>query len=355
MAQAQQMEVLGLPSRSAISHSLEAQDIVPVHYGNDPDWCRGYPGWYASGDAIFLHRGGTRGSTIIVADRSTINDRTDDIPLLDASDLRFNDFETGFRTELGRSFGNGLALEGGFMMVDQWNANAEMTTNGLITNTQVAEGLSPPLPFNQAFYNADTFYEAVQQIAYYRSQLTSAEINVKATWQHCQFIRSEYVGIRYFQVRENFTLASQDEVTSTYANGIGTYGVETDNDLLGAQYGQEIGLPLFGCALLTTRAKAGLFVNSSEQETKIVDSGFLKYDARDTEANVAFVGELNVGLNVKVNKFLSVRGGYNFLWVEGLALAPEQGYPVAFTGVSPLNDNGNLFYHGFSIGVQVAR
>ena len=362
-AVAQQMEVLDLGNNASIGGSYSPEDIVPVQLCSEPDWCRGYPGWYASGDAIFLKRGAPRRSPLIVADQGTLNDRSDDVELLNAAGLHFIDFESGFRTELGRSFGNGLALEATYLLVDEWDTAEQITTSGLVSSNPLTQGLSPPLQNSLAFYKSDpfdteqagTFYEALQQTVVYQSDLNSAEINVKATWQHCQFIRSEYFGLRYVQVREQFTLTSQDEATSTPANGIATYAVDTDNDLIGAQYGQEIGLPLFGCALLSTRLKGGLFVNSAEQQTEIVDNAILRYRARDTDDEVSFVGELNVGLNVKVNKMLSVRGGYNLIWVEGIALAAEQGYPVGLTGFSPINDNGGLFYHGFSLGVQVAR
>jgi hypothetical protein len=321
----------------------------------EPDWCRGYPGWYASGDAIFLQRGKPRSDVLVVADRGTVVNVADDVPLLSSGELRFNEFESGFRTTIGRSFGNGLALEGSFLRVDGWEADRQITTNGFIVSGPDAEGLSPPLPINATIFNADTFFEAIQQSALYESELHSAEINLKASWKHHQFIRSELVGIRYLEVRERFVLASQDEVDSTPAFGMGTYTINTDNNLLGAHYGQELGLPLFGCVLISTKVKAGVFFNDVEMENEIFDNGQVRVRGRDTEDEVCFVGEVNVNLEVKVTNALSVHGGYNCLWVEGVALAPEQNYPLAFSGIHLLNDNGGLFYHGFSAGVQLSR
>jgi hypothetical protein len=322
-----------------------------------------YPGWYASGDALFLHRGRVRRQTLVVADNGTINNQQDDTPVLDANDLAFNGYETGYRVELGRALGHGLALEGSYFEVSEWDQSAQVTANGMITNDPLLEGLSPPLDNFRAFFRstpfdaeqAGTFYQALQQTVTYQSDLRSAELNLKASWQHCQFMRSEFFGVRYLQVRERFSLVSQDEVISTPTNGIGSYNVESDNDLLGAQYGQEFGVTLLGRILLSTRIKAGLFVDTIEQRTSIIDSDVLRYDNIDFESELAFVGELNVGVNIKITELLSARGGYNLMWVEGVALAAEQDYPVAFTNVSPTNDNGGLFYHGFSVGVQLQR
>jgi hypothetical protein len=336
---------------------------APLTHAYEPDWCRGYPGWYASGDALFMHRSGPRSSPLILADRGTIDDLGDDTVLFDSEQLTFSNYTSGFRTEIGRSLGNGLAIEGSYFLLHEWDHESRITTNGFITPPPIdplnpfgdGEGLSPPLPFALTFYPADTFYEAVEQRVSYESELQGAEINVKATWNHCQFIRSEYVGFRYLNLAERFQVASQDEVFSTPDNGIGFYNVHTDNDLFGLQLGEDVGLPLFGCLLLNAKMKAGLFVNAAEQTTTIIDSNILRYNAREVEEELSFVGELNVSANFKVNRMLSIRGGYNFLWITGVALAAEQGYPVALAGFSPLNDNGRLFLHGFSIGLEIAR
>jgi hypothetical protein len=355
LGQAQQMEVLRLAAEPDAGPKLDPRDLVPVAHFGEADWCRGYPGWYANGDALFLKRNEARHEVLVVADRGTLLDLSDDAVLLTTRDLNFNEFETGFRTELGRSFGNGLALEASYFLINEWDAFGQVTSNGLIASSALAEGLSPPLTFNFPFFDADTFYEAVQQTVVYRSELQNAELNLKATWKHHHFVRSEFVGIRYLQVRENFVLTSQDEVTSTPTAGLGTYTIDTDNDLIGGQYGQEFGIPLFGCVLLNTKLKAGLFGNSVEQTTEIIDSGIIRYRARDTEPELSFVGELNFNVDVRLNKLVSAHAGYNLLWVQQVALAPEQNYPLGLAGTSPINDNGHLFYHGFNIGVQIAR
>lgn len=359
-AQAQQMEVLDLAG-NPIAASLSADDIVPVNCC-DSALCA-YPGWYVTGDAIFLHRSKARQHTLIVSDNGSINNTDDDTALLDAADLGFDEFETGYRVTIGRSVGHGLALEGSFFKVSEWDEQLQVTSNGTITNDPLLEGLSPPLANSLVFYKsnpfdteqAGTFYQALQQTVLYQSDLQSSEFNVRASWQHCQFQRSEFFGVRYIQVRENFLLTSQDEVDSTINRGIGTYSVDCDNDLLGAQYGQELGFQFLGCAQLSARLKTGLFCDVIEQRTRIIDNNIQRYDNIDYEAALTFMGELNVGLNIKVTELLSVRGGYNFLWLEGVSLAAEQDYPIAFTGVTDNNNRGGLFYHGFSVGVQLSR
>lgn len=353
----QELEVLNADTSALDGDLVDPELVMPVGiWGKAPDWIRSYPGWYASSDALFLHRNRARDVKLIVDDNGTILDPNDDTPLLTGRALRFSDYEAGYRVELGRSFGNGLALEGSFFQIHEFDTAASLTSNGILNPGPDAEALSPPnFPFDQAIFNADPFFEALQQSIVYSSDILGGEMNLKATWRHHHMVRSEYFGVRYLQVRENFTLFSQDEATSTPTNGFGSYAIDTDNDLVGLQYGQELSIPVFSSVCLSSRLKAGAYVNSTEYNTRVVSNNVVAIDIRDTDANVAFVGELNVNCNVKLTKMLSARAGYNFLWVEGLALAPEQDYPGAFAGTFESNDNGGLFLHGFNVGLELVR
>ncbi|MSQ97595.1 MAG: hypothetical protein EXR98_24000 [Gemmataceae bacterium] len=66
----------------------------------------------------------------------------------------------------------------------------------------------------------------------------------------------------------------------------------------------------------------------------------------------AFIGGVNVGASYCLGKHLSVRGGYQTLWIEGVALIPDQleclGGPNSSIGTS-----GGLFLHGFFAGLEL--
>ena len=73
---------------------------------------------------------------------------------------------------------------------------------------------------------------------------------------------------------------------------------------------------------------------------------------------VSFVGDANVQALYRLNYQWTLRAGYNFLFVDGVALAPEN-----FNTIPPfgpqfpnrqtfINDNGNVFYHGWNIGLE---
>jgi hypothetical protein len=357
-ARAEQIEVLnaggaevGMPDGNLVDSEI----LSPTAWGHGQPAVGAYPGWYASGDALFLHRNHARDLVISVNDRGTILDTADDFPLLTTNDLGFQDFETGYRVELGRSLGHGLALEGSFFQIREWDAYGQVTSNGLLNQGPEPEALSPPISFFAANFDADPFFQALQHTATYMSDVLSAEMNLKAAWQYHSLTGAELYGFRYFRLRERFTLVSQDEAFSTPTDGFGTYDTETDNDLFGFQYGQEASLQLHSLVCMQTKIRAGLFLNNAEQRTQVISNAVLVNDIHEENTDIAFVGELNVNFKFNLTRWASARAGYNFLWVEGVALAPEQDYPLALTGFNQLNDGGGLFLHGFNIGVELSR
>ena len=66
------------------------------------------------------------------------------------------------------------------------------------------------------------------------------------------------------------------------------------------------------------------------------------------------MAELGLRAVLNLTNSLAVTGGYQALWLDGLALAPEQ-VPVTSViapGTAGLNTNGDLLFHGFTAGIQ---
>ena len=109
-----------------------------------------------------------------------------------------------------------------------------------------------------------------------------------------------------------------------------------------------------GLALETT-AKAGVLENATQQSQNASDTG-LPFTLRDTlskGANVSFVGEIGLNAIYKISEHWALRGGYTLIWVDGLALAPNQlDYTFNATSGTPLNHGGNLLLQAVSTGVE---
>jgi hypothetical protein len=75
--------------------------------------------------------------------------------------------------------------------------------------------------------------------------------------------------------------------------------------------------------------------------------------------DVAFIGQINLLATYRINYQWTLRGGYQFLYVDGLALAIENfnPRPPFFNDPSNpreeiINDNGNIFLHGWNVGLE---
>ena len=73
-----------------------------------------------------------------------------------------------------------------------------------------------------------------------------------------------------------------------------------------------------------------------------------------SKSGVAFVGQGNVSGLYALTNIWNLRAGYNVIWVEGLALAPDQlNFDFANAGAgTQLNNNGGIFLHGVNVGLE---
>jgi hypothetical protein len=165
------------------------------------------------------------------------------------------------------------------------------------------------------------------------------------------------IGIRYFSVHENMTLGGRGNVildqnnTGNLLNGVisGTYTVQTQSNLLGLQFGGDI--TFRDCTWnWSIRYKLGPLMNMGHADSEVrtytspLDIG---RDAswKDSKTEVAGFAQVGVVGNYKFSPRFSVQAGYDWAWIVGLSLAPEQ---AATPG--HLNTSGVLFFQGLSLG-----
>jgi hypothetical protein len=111
-----------------------------------------------------------------------------------------------------------------------------------------------------------------------------------------------------------------------------------------------------GCFAWEATGKAGVYANFMEQkQAPIVDfPDFVFRSARsDEETDAAFVGDLNLTGIYQLTEVWGLRAGYNVIWIEGVALAPDQ---LDFTN-NPgsgrdLSAGSGIFLHGINVGLE---
>ena len=128
----------------------------------------------------------------------------------------------------------------------------------------------------------------------------------------------------------------------------------TRNNLYGVQIGVDGKILELGRFSLDGLIKIGLFDDNAEQSTGVSLKKIVN-PSQATTNHVAFVSEAGLQLKYKVNNGLTVKMGYQALWLDGVALAPGQiQETLTLTNVRALGVNcgSNVLFQGATAGLE---
>jgi hypothetical protein len=194
-----------------------------------------------------------------------------------------------------------------------------------------------------------------------RGQPDRLVLHPDGKWQReCQPGRymSYLYGLRFMQIDETFKFhsLSQGLFQNSIETASGNYDIVTRNDLLGLQIGAE--LQFRKCRWSWgVEAKMGPYINFANQVSTINASinGLPQNDVSQrlvaNRYEASLIGEVGFEATYKFRPNLMGRAAYDFMWVTGLALAPEQLQFVA-DPVNRINVNGGIFSQGVSLGLE---
>jgi Putative beta barrel porin-7 (BBP7) len=196
----------------------------------------------------------------------------------------------------------------------------------------------------------NNFFAADDVRVHYTSDLQSAEASFDLCCVGCDTVVDWLAGFRYVYLGEGFGIRSFDSAESTTR-----YNVGTDNNLFGAQVGARV-RKCRNCWAWEGTTKAGIYGNYMQQsQAPIVDFPDFEFRRRrETDSgDVAFVGDVNLSGIYRVTDVWGLRAGYNVIWIDGVALAPEQlDFSNGPNSGKHLEEGGNLFLHGVNVGVE---
>lgn len=192
------------------------------------------------------------------------------------------------------------------------------------------------------------------------------------------YVPSLLLGLRYVNLNEDYSFFSRSlgalerptneeepvftPITETEFRG--DYDIETRNDLFGIQVGGDF-ISQREQWYWGVRGKAGAFINFAEQFTvaqfndlrapRTGQPGDPSIDVAPrvehaTRANEAFFGELSLMTAYHFTPNFTARASYDFMWLAGVALAPDQ---FTFTETARLSLDGVIFYQGLSLGLEI--
>ena len=239
------------------------------------------------------------------------------------------------------------------------NSTAQTTgTEGIGTAAYPsANGLGPLSPYwgnGGGPFSTSAFSNSNQQFATYQSSFNSGELNIR---QWITPSMSALLGLRFINVGDQFQLTATNNASNEDAGQVGFYRTWTDNNLLGLQFGTEYTHELFTRWLFfSIEGKAGAFLNFADQKNLLFDTG-TTYDQRSSrETQFSSMCDLSFSLTALVSNHLTLRGGYTFLFLDGVALATDQldTNPTMNNSRGFIADNGTMTLQGPFVGAELA-
>ncbi len=167
--------------------------------------------------------------------------------------------------------------------------------------------------------------------------------------------------LRYYSDRTSWVIGFraieyQDDVNYdiTFPAFTANYNWNENNHLYGAQLGGNFNLwNLDGPFQLTGSMKAGIYGNVAENDFTLRPSTGGQFDGGGKATRVAFVGDIGVNAAYFVTANLAIRGGYQLLWLDGVATGPGAiATATANSSQAGINSTNNVFFHGATAGVE---
>jgi hypothetical protein len=303
----------------------EANNTAEVGECSCCGYCR--PLWTVNAGTVILHRDTPRPSPIVL---STHTGAT----LLDASDFSFN-WAAGADIEVVRRVVNYEAIDAidfRYFGVQSLNADTSIDTGGLWRPAYALHGSIPRSLVNTV----------------YSSQFHSAELNAHRDSAYSWL--TWLAGFRWIGLDEQTDLSVQ-----LVSNGtISSYTYATRNNLYGGQIGTALKLWDHGGPFrINCLTKAGLYGNTATNKYDGIDSfGNYALLSTDRSSPLAFVGDINLTAAYQLSKHIALQGGYQMLWVQGVAVAGDQTAVIDLTNHTGIAANGGVFYHGAMASVN---
>lgn len=296
--------------------------------------------WESSAYFLYMRRAQLHEQGIVVhsgssQDRSRIAIHSKDL-------LHAFTYEPGYRVSLIYHPHPQTRFEGSFFVLNSWKGSKKAVASGDLS-----------VPFASDRYSAD-FNQADRAHAFYSSSLWGAEGNY---WNHEPFVKessfgfSRIIGFRFFHWDEAFSIAM------THASTTSHYRIHTENRALGVQVGCDFRMHWRRNVDFDLLAKAGVLANSAEQDQFLGAFGD-KLAVRHSQKQkwrAGVLADIAAHLSLQPLPFIVLRVGYEMLFLNGLALAPEQvSFRIDPQAGQAVKTTGHAVVHGLLGGIAMA-
>jgi hypothetical protein len=335
--------------------------------------------WYAEADLILANKAWDRKGLLLAfegnvsASPGTSFGQVGFGPVLALNNLVIDGSAPGAqpmaRVSLGRFlFRDGAnrdhVLQGSALLGGVWNQNSVIgaATPGGIQINDFIDRVNPSFDGAQQIgflYSTSMSGGEVDYIVKQRMQKDQMVLQPNGDWVRRANPSNTYsflAGIRGLSLTETLNI-NADRNPDVAASEGGVYNIRTSNNLLGTQIGGSVSYETARWSLGTT-IKGGPYYNAMR-----LRSNFSAGPAADVttgavntgvEPNISFIGELQVLGKWHLRPNVSLRAGFEILYVDSIALAPSQ-INFVTPGYLPIADDGDIFCMGSSIGIEMYR
>ncbi|MCE9554016.1 MAG: BBP7 family outer membrane beta-barrel protein [Planctomycetes bacterium] len=339
--------------------------------------------WFSSADVVLMHRANPKSR---VLDLDTTLAAFDGLSPASSMTTARNGFHIapGGRATIGRFLGRDWAnrdqsVEFTFLGLFDWQKTDGIESSfpqRLYTPFDPGFVFDPAIPLRNAVYGGFAAADVAQYE--YTTSLNSFELNLRTRYRlerDCMTAMPDgtwtrqitpgptpslLAGLRYLRINETFDWHSERFNNpalgqANLGNATGDYDIQTSNDLFGFQVGADWTRQEKDWRM-GAWIKAGGLVNFSHQKSVVVTADNFFTDISSTrEASdqvFTFAGEAGLSGAYHFNPNVSLRGGLELLWIQSVAVAPEQ---ISFNFAAPpeVDLSGNVFYMGASVGLEV--
>ncbi len=337
---------------------LPSPAVIPQAVCNGPFGCEGPPAacpptrWVFRGGAVFLDRSDAFNQPLIAPPAANELIGNEQPLEFAAADFEF-DMQAGPEIDLLFLSPLGWQAQLRHFGVASWNSHFDLFG-------------ADPAQVGRLLFGGPTASVLVGNptLDYY-TDLHSTELNYRKpvySWLMAS------IGFRWIELEESYSVATveleADDLRPSFL------GYATYNHLYGLQFGADVTiLDRGGPFKVDTSIRAGVYHNNADlwatrlsYLVPVEEEEDLSFRAlRDEESHTSFLGEIRIGASWKVSRCLALRGGWNLLWIEGVALAPEQLATTALgdsreensPAYARVNTEGSPFYHGPYLALEL--
>ncbi|QDS97581.1 BBP7 family outer membrane beta-barrel protein [Adhaeretor mobilis] len=325
--------------------------------------------WYAQADMVILNRTWERKGLLLATDATLLQGAPGLNGIRAGNDLNIDGNKPGadgtFRLTLGRFLFRDEAnrdhtTEFSWWGDGHWNQEARVAAGQNATaGLQVSNFIDR---LNTSFDGAsdmrfvyeshmDSFewnYHVKQRMSRDRMEMQPSGQWVRKA--HNSVTYSYLAGLRFINHREALDWTANDIPAGGGLTEDGKYFVTTDNNLLGTQVGGTAAIERDRWSL-EVLGKIGGYWNAMDTNSLFNVGAVASNQANGEEDTLSTVGEARLIGRWHLRPNLSIRAGIELLWIDSIALAPQQLNFIQSANL-PIAESGDSVYMGTSFGLE---